>query len=311
MVICTTKFCKSDVILAGTTSSNTFSSNSSMRSITFSLWASTAVTSSWRTHSALTGPVACDNGSELSHPIPHVSLGLTALAGAASAGVFLDLNASLGLRCGQGFVSSAANPSHACPGTQISTSPWARRDLSSASLTRVQEIHTSKRTSGPVPALPGACSQPTISFIFIFSFRIFIILSTWRQQCFSGELAGNTNSTTQSSSAPDTTAIRLLRPARSMSLRLDGVCPSSTSSPAWLTSLRFATLCRVPNLATPGNDDTIVEALEAGHGERRCESCPLGTATRFPTTHFWLSTRNHFLMALHRSHWVIMNHIYT
>ena len=110
MVICPTKFCKSDVILAETTSSNSFSSNSPTWSITFSLWASTAVTSSWRTRSALTGPVACDNGSGLSHPIPHVSLGLSALAGAASAGEFLDLDASLGLRCWQGFVFSATNP---------------------------------------------------------------------------------------------------------------------------------------------------------------------------------------------------------
>ena len=119
------------------------------------------------------------------------------------------------------------------------------------------------------------------------------------------ELAGNVNSTTQSSIVPDTTAIRLLRLERPMSLRLDGVCTSSTSSPALLT---IATLCQVPNLATPGNDDTIVEASEAGHGERRCESCPLGMATKSLTTHFWLSTCEHFLMALHRSHWVISTH---
>ena len=195
MVICPTKFCKSDAILAETTSSNTFSSNSSMRLITFNLWASTAVISSRRTYSALTGPVACDNGfrlSWLSCPVPQGKpwVKRTTVVGAASASVFLYLDASLGLRCGQFSVSSAANPSHACPGTQKSTSPWARRDLSSASLTRVQEIHISIRTSGPVPALPGACSQPNIFFFFFFSFRIFIILPTWRQQCFSGELAG-------------------------------------------------------------------------------------------------------------------------
>jgi hypothetical protein len=41
------------------------------------------------------------------HLIPQVSLGLNALGGAASASVFLDFDASLGL---QGSVSSAANP---------------------------------------------------------------------------------------------------------------------------------------------------------------------------------------------------------
>jgi len=41
------------------------------------------------------------------HLIPQVSLGLNALDGAASASVFLNLDASLGL---QGNVSSVANP---------------------------------------------------------------------------------------------------------------------------------------------------------------------------------------------------------
>jgi hypothetical protein len=41
------------------------------------------------------------------HLIPQVSLGVSALGGVASASVFLDLDASLGL---QGNISSAANP---------------------------------------------------------------------------------------------------------------------------------------------------------------------------------------------------------
>ena len=69
-VICSAKFFKSDVILTEMTSSNTFSSNPSMRSITFSLWASTAMISSRRTCSALMGPVPCDNKFGLSYLIP-------------------------------------------------------------------------------------------------------------------------------------------------------------------------------------------------------------------------------------------------
>ena len=118
--------------------------------------------------------------------------------------------------------------SHAFPGTQISTSPWARRDPSLASLTRVQEIHTLIRTSGPVPALPGACYSLLYSFFSFFLSNIYhsFYAST---AMLRRELAGNANSTTQSSSAPDTTAIRLLRLVRPMSLRLDGVRTSSTS----------------------------------------------------------------------------------
>jgi hypothetical protein len=41
------------------------------------------------------------------HLIPQISLGVNALGGAASASVFLDFDASLGL---QGSVSSAVNP---------------------------------------------------------------------------------------------------------------------------------------------------------------------------------------------------------
>ena len=130
--------------------------------------------------------MACDNGFGLFHPIPHVSLGLNALVGAAPASVFLDLNTSL---CRQGSVSSAASPQPCLSGNTDINVAVGVRDPSSASLTRVQEIHTSIRTSRPVPAPPGACSQPTI-FLFLFSFRIFIVLSTHRQQCFGGNLPG-------------------------------------------------------------------------------------------------------------------------
>ena len=156
-----------------------------MRSITFSLWASTAVISSRRTCTAFPGPVACDNKFGLSYLIPQVSL----LAKGTSRCSLRDHISK--------FRRLTWPPlrthSHARPGTQISTSPWARRDPSSASLTRVQEIHSSIRTSGPVPALPGACSVLTayyFLFFIFFSYRIFIVLFTRRQQWFGGNLPG-------------------------------------------------------------------------------------------------------------------------
>ena len=143
-------------------------SNSSMRSITFSLWASTAMTSSRRTCSALTGPVACDNGFGLSHPIPQVSLGLNALVGAASASVFLDRDASLGLRC-----EPTAMPGPCLSGnTDINVTIGAQGSVFGLFDACTGNSHFDKNFRAS-SCLPGAYSQPTILLFLFFLSNIY------------------------------------------------------------------------------------------------------------------------------------------
>jgi hypothetical protein len=86
--------------------------------------------------------------------------------------------------------------SHACLGTQISASTWARMDRSSASLTPLREHHSSIRTSRS-----SRCVLTTYCIQFVF-LEYLSFPCTRRQQCFGGN--ANSNSTTQSS-ASDTT----------------------------------------------------------------------------------------------------------
>src|SRR6267154_2510506 len=87
--------------------------------------------------------------------------------------------------------------SHACLGTQISTSVWVRRDPSSVSLTRLRENHSSIRTSRSSRCVLTA-------YCIHFYFRIFIIPSTRRQQCFAGNANSTNSTTTQASSSTAT-----------------------------------------------------------------------------------------------------------
>jgi hypothetical protein len=131
---------------------------------------------------------ACGNGFKLSNLIPQVSLGLNALVGAASASVFLDLDASLGLRCGQGSVSSAANPQPCLSGnTDINVTMGAQGFVVGFFDALTGNSHFDKNFRA------SSCSSRyvhTAYYILFFSFRIFIILSTRRQQCFGGNLPG-------------------------------------------------------------------------------------------------------------------------
>ena len=168
------------------------------------------------------------------------------------------------------------------------TSPWARKDPSSASLTRVQEVHTSIRTSGQF--LLFQVRPPSLLYSFFFFFFPFGYLSL--------ELARNVNSakSTTQTSATDVTASW-------QCTHIIHIFPGLVNT-QHLTCAK----CRVPNLATSGNDDTIVEASEPGHGERRCELCPLGTATRSRTTHFLIKHARTFSDGTAQ---VTLSHIYT
>jgi hypothetical protein len=128
------------------------------------------------------------------HLIPQVSLGLKALDGAASASVFLDLDASLGL---QGNVSSVTNPQPCLSGNaEINVGVGAQ-----GSFFGLFDSSTGKSLFDKNFTLFQVRAQ---SLLYTFFFRILIIISSPRQQCFAGA-ANSTNSTTTQSSAPTTT----------------------------------------------------------------------------------------------------------
>ena len=125
------------------------------------------------------------------HLIPQVSLGVKALDGVASASVFLNLDASLGL---QGSISSASNPQPCLSGNaEINVAVGAE-----GSFFGLFDANTGKSLFDKNFPLFQVCAH---NLLYTFYFGIFIIHFTRRQQCFGG------NSTTSSqSSAPDSTA---------------------------------------------------------------------------------------------------------
>ena len=125
------------------------------------------------------------------HLIPQVSLGVKALDGIASASVFLNLDASLGL---QGSISSATNPQPCLSGNaEINVAVGAE-----GSFFGLFDANTGKSLFDKNFPLFQVCAH---NLLYTSYFGIFIIHFTRRQQCFGG------NSTTSSqSSAPDSTA---------------------------------------------------------------------------------------------------------
>jgi hypothetical protein len=87
---------------------------------------------------------------------------------------------------------------HAWLEMQRSTSAWARRDPSSASLTRLRGNHSSIRTSRS-----SRCVLTAYHKHIIFEYLSFLL--TRRQKCFGGN-SNSTNSTSSQSSAPNATA---------------------------------------------------------------------------------------------------------
>ena len=87
---------------------------------------------------------------------------------------------------------------HAWLEMQRSTSAWARRDPSSASLMRLRGNHSSIRTSRS-----SRCVLTAYHVYIILEYLSFLL--TWRQKCFGGN-SNSTNSTSSQSNASNATA---------------------------------------------------------------------------------------------------------
>ncbi len=200
------------------------------------------------------------------HLIPQVSLGLNALDGAASASVFLDVDASLGLT---GSVANAASPQPCLSGNaDINVGVGAQGSFFGLFDASAGQSLFDKN----FPLFQVRSTQSGSSTVYVLCFlNIFSFLST-RQKCFSGN-TNSTNSTSTQGSAPGATATSLIFLTSAASTTATNLIFLTSTASTTATNLIFLTSA-ASTTATDSASQTSAAGATATSGSKRHYDAP-------------------------------------